>query len=151
MFMERTDILSQKEIVLRLVAEKVSKCEISRQLNCDIKTVDRYLEIFGVKYKGNQGWRKGHTYESKQYVPFNEYIKTCKINTNRLRNKLIREGLKLAKCERCGNTSWNGQPISLELHHKDGVRDNNELVNLEILCPNCHAQTSTYRGRNIKK
>ncbi len=43
---------------------------------------------------------------------------------------------------------WLNKPIPLELHHKDGDNTNNELDNLELLCPNCHALTDNYRGRN---
>jgi Zn finger protein HypA/HybF involved in hydrogenase expression len=51
-------------------------------------------------------------------------------------------------CNCCGLKLWNGLPIALELEHKDGNHDNNSRDNLEMLCPNCHAQTSTWRGRN---
>lgn len=67
------------------------------------------------------------------------------------KNRLFQEGLKEKKCEWCELTEWRGQPISLELDHIDGDKTNNTLSNLRILCPNCHAQTPTYRGRNIKK
>lgn len=63
---------------------------------------------------------------------------------------MIKEGYKEYKCECCGLTEWRGKPIPLELHHKDGNHDNNKLDNLEILCPNCHAQTDNYTGKNIK-
>ena len=43
---------------------------------------------------------------------------------------------------------WLGEPIPLELHHKDGDPFNNELDNLSILCPNCHAFTDNYRSKN---
>ncbi len=49
----------------------------------------------------------------------------------------------------CRRERWNGRPIPLELDHVSGVRDDNRLNNLRLLCPNCHAQTPTYRGRNI--
>jgi len=42
-------------------------------------------------------------------------------------------------CPRCLNSQWLGQPIPLEVHHKDGNWQNNKRENLEALCPNCHA------------
>lgn len=69
--------------------------------------------------------------------------------SNRLKHRLIAEGLKERRCEMCGGVSWNGRPTPLELDHVNGRRDDNRLENLRILCPNCHAQTDTYRGRNI--
>jgi 5-methylcytosine-specific restriction endonuclease McrA len=41
-----------------------------------------------------------------------------------------------------------GNPIPLELEHKDGNCTNHNIENLELLCPNCHALTDTYRGKN---
>ena len=55
------------------------------------------------------------------------------------------------KCNGCDLDEWRGQPIMLELEHKDGVRANNKRDNLEALCPNCHSQTLTWRGRNNRK
>lgn len=43
---------------------------------------------------------------------------------------------------------WNGLELVLQLDHRNGIRDDNRLVNLRWLCPNCHSQTSTYCGRN---
>lgn len=66
----------------------------------------------------------------------------------KLKNKLLKEGLKECKCEKCNNTEWLGKPIPLELHHINGDRTDNRIENLQILCPNCHAQTDNYRGKN---
>lgn len=52
------------------------------------------------------------------------------------------------RCNCCGITDWNGKPLSFELEHKDGNNLNNDRQNLEVLCPNCHSQTTTWRGRN---
>lgn len=61
---------------------------------------------------------------------------------------LIKYGFKKNECEKCLLTQWNGLTIPIELHHIDGDRTNNKLDNLQILCPNCHAQTSNYGIRN---
>lgn len=55
-----------------------------------------------------------------------------------------------AKCMRCGwcevnPTSGN---VPIELEHKDGDSSNNSLDNLELLCPNHHALTPTYKALN---
>ena len=72
-------------------------------------------------------------------------------STFRLRNRLIEFGLKEAKCESCGLAEWQNQRIPLELHHANGVNNDHRLANLQLLCPNCHALTDNYRGKNQKK
>lgn len=67
--------------------------------------------------------------------------------THNLRQRLIAEGVKEHRCEGCGLTEWLGQPIPLELDHINGVRNDHRLSNLRLLCPNCHSQTPTWRGR----
>lgn len=42
-----------------------------------------------------------------------------------------------------------GNPINLEVHHIDGNHNNNELENIQLLCPNCHSYTENYRGKNV--
>jgi len=71
-------------------------------------------------------------------------------SSHKLKLRLISEGLKLHRCECCGITEWNGKPAPIELDHIDGNRHNNTIDNLRILCPNCHAQTDTYRAKNKK-
>lgn len=70
------------------------------------------------------------------------------IQSHRLRLRLIKEGYKQASCESCGLTEWLGEPIPLELDHISGNHKDNRLENLRILCPNCHYQTPTHRGKN---
>ena len=51
-------------------------------------------------------------------------------------------------CNGCGISEWRKKKIVLELEHKDGNSENNLLSNLELLCPNCHSQTDTYKAKN---
>jgi len=71
--------------------------------------------------------------------------------TGVLKKFILKNGLKEHKCEECGIIEWNNKPLSLELDHTDGIRSNNKLENLKLLCPNCHSQTNTWRGRNKNK
>jgi len=52
------------------------------------------------------------------------------------------------KCNVCKIEEWNGEKLVMELEHKDGNSSNNDLKNLELLCPNCHSQTSTFKNKN---
>lgn len=70
-------------------------------------------------------------------------------STFHLKERLLKENVKDHKCECCGNTEWMGKPIALELHHVNGIKDDLRIENLKMFCPNCHAFTDNYRGKNI--
>ena len=52
------------------------------------------------------------------------------------------------KCSICKNIEWIGRPIALILDHINGNSDDYSLINLRLICPNCDAQTETYKGKN---
>jgi hypothetical protein len=74
------------------------------------------------------------------------YKNLGELHTNKfIKGLLIREHGH--QCFMCKNTVWNGKPIAIELEHIDGDTTNTDKSNLSLLCPNCHAQTPTYRRK----
>lgn len=85
---------------------------------------------------------------------FNERL-TAWLNTGKyFTNKTLRKFLTHLyghKCAVCGISSWNDKPIVLEVEHIDGNSENCEKSNVCLICPNCHSQTPTYKGKNVGK
>jgi 5-methylcytosine-specific restriction endonuclease McrA len=51
----------------------------------------------------------------------------------------------------CGQPNvWNGKPLTLQIDHNNGLRNDNTRENLRALCPNCHSQTPTFCGKNTQ-
>lgn len=94
-----------------------------------------------------QGWNVGLKFKPNPSQPLEEILtENSNYQSFKLKNRLFNEGYKEKVCECCGLTHWLGKEIPLELHHINGVITDNRLDNLMILCPNCHAQTTNYRG-----
>lgn len=101
----------------------------------------------------NESWnaavRRGAVKPRAQKLPLDELLVAGTFRSRQnLRLRLIREGVKEARCEACGLTRWRGQPAPLALHHINGDRLDNRLENLELLCMNCHGLTPNFSGRN---
>ena len=74
----------------------------------------------------------------------NKHRVGIKYKINRPKDKVISErSLKLRLlnhrgeiCERCGYPEFQ----ILQAHHKDRNRENSDMSNLELICPNCHSK-----------
>ena len=71
-------------------------------------------------------------------------------NTTHLKKKLIKSKLLENKCQICHIENWLDNPLTLQLDHINGIHKDNRLENLRLLCPNCHSQTPTHSGKNIR-
>lgn len=137
----------------KVCEESSSATKAAAKLNLRFNTFKRYATKFGC-YKTNQsgkGLTKNIGYKYSLEDVLNNKV-TC-IQTFKLKLRLYKAGIKEDKCERCG---WCGKRedseySTCELHHKNRNRFDNSLENLEILCPNCHSLTDTYRSKNMKK
>jgi 5-methylcytosine-specific restriction endonuclease McrA len=127
--------MAQAAIVLKMNCKTV--CFHAKRLHC---------------FKPNQSGKSLSKKPSKQAMPLEEIFagRHLTYQSHKLKMRLLSEGYKQHKCERCSLERWLEKPIALELHYIDGNRSNNELQNLKFLCPNCHAQTPNYRAKNIR-
>jgi hypothetical protein len=110
----------------------------------------RKLELDRSHFTG-QGHLKGkhHDFNTKS---IEHYLKEgVQTGSHRLKLRLIKDGIKSHKCEICERMEWEGKPIPIALDHINGNKLDNRLENLRIICPNCHAQTPTFAGRNIQR
>ena len=108
-----------------------NKCH--NKIYCNIKCKQKYNErkIFN-EIENNKFSRKYNSTESRWYKKYLIY----------------KYGEKCMKCGWKERNLTSGN-IPIELEHKDGNSNNNNLNNLELLCPNCHSLTPTYKGLNI--
>jgi len=68
-----------------------------------------------------------------------------------IKRHLLRAGIIVNRCDWCGLSEWRGSPLSIQIDHVNGIRDDHRLENLRMLCPNCHSQTDTFAAKNIRK
>lgn len=144
-----------KELLEQNIKDCYSFAELCRRLGLkpggsNPKTLRKKLEEFGIDYSHftGQGWNVGLKFKPRTAKDLSEILtKDSTYQSYKLLQRLIKENVKKYKCEICGNSEWMGKPIPLQLHHIDGEHTNNELSNLQILCPNCHAQTDNYAGK----
>lgn len=77
------------------------------------------------------------------------FIENSPVTQKVLRGYIERHNIIEHRCQFCGcNGNWQNGIISLQIDHKNGNNTDNRIENLRYLCPNCHALTETYRGRN---
>ncbi len=158
---------TSKENLEKLCKESYSLAEVLRKLGLSDKSGGNYSNLrkyiktykIDISHFTGQLWNKGKTHNEdnrirvkEKYTQDEVFCKNSPVTQKMLRGYVKRNNLIEYKCCKCGcDGKWQGGHISLELDHIDGNNKNNTLSNLRYLCPNCHALTDTYRGKNIRK
>jgi hypothetical protein len=133
--MQGKGYIKPKEELIAAIDKSINMTEASRILGVPFTT----FRDWAIKY----GIYDPHPQHRKRLSEF---------ASHGLRRHILLYNIKENICERCGlKDVWNGMPINLHVHHKDGNNKNNNIENLEMLCPNCHSQTDNYCGKNVKR
>lgn len=142
-----TKIKNWKELVEQAAQTTKSATEAAAALGVKYDTYKKYAIKYGCFTKNPSGkglQKKGIS------IPLQDIFdgKHPQYQSNKLRLRLIEENILPRCCNSCKLLEWLTFPIPLELNHINGISTDHCISNLELLCPNCHAMTSTYRGKN---
>ncbi len=135
---------------IKVCESSLSMAEASVKLDLHFNTFKRYAVKFGCYNPNASG--KGMKKRGKPKVDLKNILSGNhpEFQTFKLKNRLLKGGLIENICKVCSISEWNGKQLNMELDHIDGDRTNHKFENLRMLCPNCHAQTETYRSKNRK-
>ena len=129
--------------IVRLAKESDSVAGLLKKLNLrptggnyiNIKRNLQRLNVDCSHWTYDRGWSRG-----QQLKDWSKYTRVANLKKHLKKSRGVR-------CESCFLEKWKDCDIPLEVHHIDGDRTNNEINNLQLLCPNCHYLTDNFRNR----
>lgn len=143
----------------KIVCEAVAKCQNINQVckylgkkatNTNYRVVDSVIKKYNLDtshFCVDYTKKNIHNPYTREEI----FVKDSPVCPYKAKLALFKYGLKEWKCEKCGRTEWEGEEIPLQIHHINGNNRDNRLENLQVLCPNCHAQTDTYCGKKKRR
>lgn len=153
-----------KELMEPIVQDSKSYYDVIRKLglkitgsaNSRIRVIVSTLGLDTSHFLGRGSNRGPDKKGGNQKLPWQSILVYDRLNgrkeqPSRLRRALIESGIE-ERCETCSlGPEWNGQPLVLQIDHKNGDSVDNRTGNPRFLCPNCHAQTPTFGSNNMTK
>ena len=133
-----------KETFIKICNESVSMTRAAAKMGLHFNTFRKYAKQYDC-YKTNQSLKGVSKNIPRQIEKLEDYATRASVRSRILKDKLLDY-----KCKKCGIKEWNKKEIALELDHINGDGHDHRLENLRFLCPNCHSQTKTFRGKNLK-
>jgi len=139
-------IVFNMDQILLAIANSKSYSEASVNLGMSRTYLTKYIKEHKLDIAH---FRPGRNRE----IPNEElFSKSFSRRNNTVKKRITRDKLLVNSCLWCGITdTWNDKPITLELDHINGDPTDNRIDNLRLLCPNCHSQTPTSKGKNSRK
>lgn len=134
--------------------EIIGCCKSIKDIILTLK-INRYYHSYISKFIKDNTIGISH-FSAKPRMRLNMDEVLCKngkyIHSSSMKSYLIKNKLVENKCSVCNIPPvWNNMPMTLQLDHINGDHYDNSVENLRLICPNCHSQTDTYTGRNLKQ
>lgn len=135
-----------KETIESLVRNSQSVLEISTLTNTSRQYVSKLIKKYNIDTSHFLPSGKAERYLDPNVI----LINGTRVWRATIKNCILRNNLLDYRCNICGINTWNDKSLQIELHHKNGNPADNRIENLQFLCPNCHSQTDTYKGKNCR-
>lgn len=146
----------ERESFTEIVKRSINLSDVARNIGLSTscgnrETIKKYINVYGIDishFHVDYSKRK-----NRKGRPLSEILVLgSTYNSNDLKKRLYKEGLKERKCEKCGQgEEWYGEKMALILDHINGEHTDNRIENLRIVCPNCNATLLTHGGKNVTK